>query len=145
MIPTVENKKMSLLLQIEDDPAYQELVSRRLEGRFIIEVASSLHEGLAKIKDGKYDAILLDPGLPDSSQHETFRRVKESKPDAAIVILTGNNDEDFVRRQIQDCASGVLVKGKNDIEPLAFAAQIKRAIYTHRVCRGLDSATGTYA
>lgn len=133
---------MSLLLQIEDDTGYQELVSRLLDGHFVIEKASTVREGLSKISSKHYDAILLDPGLPDSDQHETYLRIKSAKPDSAIVILTGNEDEEFARKQIRDCASGVLIKGKNDLDPLAFASQIMRAICTHQVCRTIDVATG---
>lgn len=133
---------MSLLLQIEDDADYRELVSRKLEDQFFVEAASTVREGLEKLNVKHYDAILLDPGLPDSNQHETYLRIKGAKPDSAIIILTGNDDESFARKQIQDCASGVLVKGKNDLDPLAFASQITRAICTHRICRTLDVASG---
>lgn len=138
---TNPESSMSRVLHIEDDPAYRDLVTHRLQEFFVVDCAASIAEAEDKIRSGNYSAILLDPGLPDSDKNTAFQKIKRANPNAAIVILTGYDDEEWTRRQIRECASGVLVKGRNDREPATFASAILRAICTYRACYGLELAT----
>jgi len=42
---------------------------------------------------GEIDAVLLDLGLPDSRGTDTVRTVLNHLPDAAIIVLTGPDDD----------------------------------------------------
>ena len=57
----------SIILCIEDDPFFQTLIEESLSrGRhFQLEFAANLAVAREKLKNQKYDAILLDLSLPD--------------------------------------------------------------------------------
>jgi CheY-like chemotaxis protein len=68
------------LLLVEDNQGDERLI-RELLGeqhliRFNIGLASSLKESESKIPENKFDIILLDLGLPDSSGLETLINLK---------------------------------------------------------------------
>jgi diguanylate cyclase (GGDEF)-like protein/PAS domain S-box-containing protein len=60
-----------------------------------LEVASSLAEGLARLKHGRIDAVLLDLNLPDSTGLTTFLRTQPKAPQIPIVVLVGEGEEDL--------------------------------------------------
>jgi DNA-binding response OmpR family regulator len=57
-----------------------------------VETALTGHDGLAKLKDGKFDLAILDWALPDMNGAELARRSMEITPDTRIVILSGFGD-----------------------------------------------------
>ena len=61
------------------------------------------------------DIVLLDLGLPDARGLETVRRTRIAAPRAALVVLTGLDDESLAARSLQEGAQDYLVKGQNEI------------------------------
>jgi diguanylate cyclase (GGDEF)-like protein/PAS domain S-box-containing protein len=60
-----------------------------------LEVASSLTDGLTRLKQGRLDTILLDLNLPDSQGVTTFLRLQPKATNVPIVALVGDQDEDI--------------------------------------------------
>ena len=54
-----------------------------------------LADGLARLKHGRLDAILLDLNLPDSTGVTTFLRIQPKATQYPIVALVGDDDEDI--------------------------------------------------
>lgn len=75
------------------NPGY---VSGAKSNEFAIDWKQTLSGGLKSLGENKYDAVLLDLGLPDSPQRSvTFTRTQATAPTIPIVILTGLDDETF--------------------------------------------------
>jgi len=107
----MENEPLDILL-VEDVNIYVSLLERMLasfEVRLI--TAGTLSEGIEKTKNRKFDAVLLDLGLPDSSGLNTFTVFQEQFPDMPVVILSGLDDERMAARAVQMGAQDYLVKG----------------------------------
>jgi signal transduction histidine kinase len=123
------NKELNLLL-IEDNEGDERLI-RELLGeqkliRFNIEKAASLKESEGKISNYKYDIILLDLGLPDSSGLETLIKLIALFPGlATIIILTGLNDTEIGLKAVNNGAQDYIIKGQVDSEKL-----LKSIIYS---------------
>lgn len=85
---------------------------------------------------GRFDAILLDPNLPDSIGLDTLMRVQEWAPGIPVVIMTGLNDEQLAMEGIRIGAQDYIVKGRYD------GAQIARSLCTaierKRLLTGLE-------
>lgn len=114
------------LLVIEDDPddvfLIRELVSSLPSGvGFELASAGTLKEGLERLASGAFDVILLDLVLPDSKGMETFLTLRERRPEAAVVILTGVKDERLAMRAMSEGAQDYLVKGGFDVRSLGRA------------------------
>jgi DNA-binding response OmpR family regulator len=93
------------VLMIEDDPYYVALVQQWLsygtERAFALRWTNSLEAGLSRLKQGRVDLILLDLGLPDSGGLETFSRVKEQAAGVPLIVLSGDNTEQFALQLVQ--------------------------------------------
>jgi MinD-like ATPase involved in chromosome partitioning or flagellar assembly/CheY-like chemotaxis protein len=114
--------KCSVLL-VEDSPDSAMLVNHFLGASKIAEfrvvTASTLHSAREALGRDRFDAILLDLNLPDSRGIETFSRVRELSHGAAIVILTGVEDEAVATAAIGHGAADYLIKGEVGGEGLA--------------------------
>lgn len=114
------------ILLVEDSPSdavlLQESLTQNDLGNFKFTHAESLREGIAHLRGGAFDLMLLDLSLPDSAGKETFLRAREAAPHLPIVVLTSVEDEviglEAVRHGIQD----YLIKGQ------AYGRQTARAI-----------------
>jgi diguanylate cyclase (GGDEF)-like protein/PAS domain S-box-containing protein len=87
------------VLLISAAPREQAEVRAALEavhGRpYRLEVVSSLADGLARLKIGRLDAILLDLDLPDSRGATSFLRIQPKATNIPIVALVGEQDENI--------------------------------------------------
>ena len=130
----MKNKQIRVLL-IEDNPGdirlIQELLSEADTASFRIEVAERLSDGLEMLSDRIFDVVLLDLSLPDSSGLETLAEAHSRALQAAIIVLTGLDDEDLAVDAVRKGAQDYLVKGQIDENLLARA--IRYAIERKRV------------
>jgi len=77
------------------------------------------------VESTRPDVVLLDARLPDVSGVEVCRRLSQSHPDVAVVILTTYTDPDLVQECIQAGARGYVVK---DVERFSLKESV-RAVY----------------
>ncbi len=64
------------------------------------------------------DFIFLDLGLPDADGVEAIRRTRAAAPDAALVVLTGMDDETTAALALQEGAQDYLIKGQIEVRGL---------------------------
>jgi DNA-binding NtrC family response regulator len=123
------------LLLVEDNPGDADLVREILDTanavRFDLSRASRLSEGLTLLAAGKYDAVLLDLGLPDSSGLETFYTLHAAVPWIPVVVLTGTSDWETGIHAVAAGAQDYLMKGSVDgdtlVRRIRYAVERKRA------------------
>lgn len=72
----------------------------------------SMARRVLAIKD--VDVIALDLSLPDSDGFETFFTMKQMAKGAAIVILSGNDDDSLAKKLIAHGADSYILKGTVD-------------------------------
>ncbi|MGE5324484.1 MAG: response regulator [Actinomycetota bacterium] len=75
---------------------------------------ATLDQSLAELSGGKIDVVLLDLNLSDSSGYYTFDRVRRAAGSAAILVLSGSDDEELAGRTVHEGAQDYLVKGSFD-------------------------------
>lgn len=100
------------VLSIEDSTFLPELIAlllKRQDG-FELEAAKTLKEGLERLKERRYDGILLDLNLPDSLGLNTLKEIR-NRTKIPVVVLAGDDDEDLKRQCIAMGARKYLVKG----------------------------------
>ncbi|HEY6253080.1 MAG TPA: response regulator, partial [Candidatus Angelobacter sp.] len=104
---------LSILL-IEDNLVDAKLVSRQLgkaSESLNCRHVSRLGDALQILKAVQFDVILLDLNLEDSSGYETFSRILPPAASAAILVLSGSDDEELAIRTVREGAQDYLVKG----------------------------------
>src|SRR6266436_6600003 len=113
----IENHPIKILL-IEDNQEHVDVLERLLAlseyPQFSVAIASTLADGLAKLKSEAPNLVLLDLTLPDSQGVETFRRINAAAPGTPIVILSGIADVTVASEMVQEGAQDYLVKGHVD-------------------------------
>jgi PAS domain S-box-containing protein len=114
----LQQKVIKILLVEDNEPDIiltQKMLSdysRRL--RFSVDSATTLTQAIELLSDDekKYDTVLLDMGLPDSSGLGTIQGISQANPYVPIVVLTGLSDEETGLATLQNGASDYLVKDK---------------------------------
>ncbi len=83
------------LLLIEDDDAIREALRAQLllNEKFTINEACSGVEGVREAKEGQYDLIILDAGMPDMDGREACRLMREAGLGAPIIMMIGADTE----------------------------------------------------
>jgi DNA-binding NtrC family response regulator len=109
------NQNKIKVLLVEDNPAEARLLQEALleAGRQMVEVThvDRLSEAFKQIRSRQLDALLLDLSLPDSKGLDTVARAQEEAPHLAIVVLTGNEDEEAALAAVRMGAQDYLFKG----------------------------------
>src|SRR4029077_1874855 len=89
-----------------------------------------LDEALTDLEIDESDVVLLDLNLEDSSGYETFYRVQQASK-AAILVLSGSDDEELAIRTVREGAQDYLVKGSFDgrllLRAIRYAIERKRS------------------
>lgn len=81
------------VLTIEDDPMVSRLIESILKQSNInVSLAATGEEGIDFATVYDYDLILLDLNLPDLTGHEVLRKLRETRVETPILILTGAAD-----------------------------------------------------
>lgn len=109
-------------LLIEDNPGdvrlIQEMLSEVNTGACEITVFDRLGSARAALEQGDYDVVLLDLTLPDSTGLETLSRLRPTVATAAVIVLTGLNDEAAAVQALREGAQDYLVKDRMNPEVL---------------------------
>jgi two-component system cell cycle sensor histidine kinase/response regulator CckA len=136
------------VLLVEDNSAEAELVVESLSGStlggFDITLASTLHQARAICGGAKFDCLVLDLHLPDSTGVDTISTMRAHCPDAAIVAYSGLEDECARAAALREGAQDFVSKNGPECEALnrgiLFAVERWRAIKLHRQFQGLFAA-----
>jgi len=111
------------ILLVEDNPYDAELLREMLLGVSSVQFewvhVPLLGEALKRLREEKFDAILLDLSLPDSLGQETLAKAYAQAHDVPIVVLTGHSDENLAIRTVHQGAQDYLVKGQVDVKRLS--------------------------
>jgi DNA-binding response OmpR family regulator len=82
------------LLIVDDDQALRQSLAEQLAPEFTAAQAASGEAALAATRQGYFDAILLDLGLPDLDGREVCRRLRAGGVTSPIIMLTAAASED---------------------------------------------------
>ena len=106
--------------------------SRRSRPNIVVVHVPALAPALERLQHARFDAVLLDLGLPDSEGLSTLVAVAQAVPALPIVVLTGRSDEELSRAALRQGAQDYVIKGETDPDQLAralrYAIDRKRAI-----------------
>ena len=109
----------------------QEMLKEVSNFSFEVKHSERLDEGLEYLKEDKFDILLLDLNLPDSTGFNTFIKARDSKSKVPIVILSGAADEETAIEAVHEGAQDYLMKGEVDGKLLArsifYAIERKKA------------------
>lgn len=121
------------VLVVEDNEADARLILEALKefggGTVKSEHAATLEAALEK-PPGAFDAVLVDMNLPDSRGLDNVAAVSRHFTDAAIAVLTGQNEASTAAAAIRLGAQDYIVKG--EAEGAALVGAVRRVVELRR-------------
>jgi DNA-binding response OmpR family regulator len=87
--------QLKKILLVDDDEDLREALSEQLvmTEDFDVFEAGSGAEAMARVRDGLYDLVILDVGLPDTDGRELCRLMRKQGVKAPIMMLTGHDGD----------------------------------------------------
>jgi len=93
------------ILIVEDEKDIASFIKKGLQAEhFAVDVATNGKDGSFSALTNDYDLVILDLGLPDIYGLDVFKKIKETKSDLPIIILTV---EDDTKRKVEAFNLGV--------------------------------------
>ncbi|MGB0659594.1 MAG: response regulator transcription factor [Mangrovicoccus sp.] len=83
------------ILLVDDEEDLREALSEQLvmTEEFDVFEAGSGQEALARVKEGLYDLVILDVGLPDTDGRELCRVMRKQGVKCPVLMLTGHDSD----------------------------------------------------
>ena len=86
----MEKKLQAKVLLVDDEEEFIKTLAERLEMRGLKVTGATRGEEAVDLADKQtFDAIVIDLAMPGMDGLETLKRIKESHPDAEIIMLSG--------------------------------------------------------
>jgi DNA-binding NarL/FixJ family response regulator len=120
-------RKPITVLIVDDERTFGEALEVALDREKdlrVVHVAIDGREAVASVAEHQPDVVLMDVSMPGMSGLEATRQIKEHDPDAAVVILSGQDDEHMLARAVQAGAAGMLRKTQAVVD---VATTVRRA------------------
>jgi DNA-binding NtrC family response regulator len=94
-------KESVKILVVDDEAIMRNLLLKILEQEgYNVTPVSSYHEAVAKLADNKYDLVLSDVKMPETSGFELLKTIKKEWPQTAVIMMTGYGDAYTVKEAL---------------------------------------------
>jgi DNA-binding response OmpR family regulator len=111
------------ILIVDDDQALRAMLAEQLafDGEFSASEAATMAEAEAKVtaREARFDAVILDVGLPDGDGRDLCARLRRQGVKVPIIMLTGSDEESDVVRGLDSGANDYIAKPFRMAELLA--------------------------
>jgi DNA-binding response OmpR family regulator len=102
------------ILVVDDDEALRQTLAEQLahEGEFMPTEAGTAADAMARLgsEDARFDAIILDIGLPDGDGRELCAKLRKQGLRMPILMLTGADGEQDIVRGLDSGANDYIAK-----------------------------------
>lgn len=102
---------MDKILIIQDSPFINMMLKSRLEeGGFLVDSAETGEEGIVKIKQGRYQLVLLDYKLPKMNGDEVCRILKNEEATKAVPVffMSAGDEKELQKLTEENMADGYI-------------------------------------
>ena len=104
------------ILIVEDNPAdfqrLQAMIGKAPHASVELFHENRLDGGVQRLAQGSLDVALLDLGLPDSQGLETFTSLHAAAPRIPMIVLSGDENEDWAVEAVRQGAQDYLMKNQ---------------------------------
>ncbi len=105
----IENKTLVLLVDdsVDDRASFKAILERK--GYKVLETSSG-EECLQRVKERKFQVILLDMQLPGINGLDTLQEIKKVRPDLPVIMVTGHSETQMVENAMTRGSFAYLAK-----------------------------------
>ena len=102
------------LLIVDDDVGMLETIGDVFQDRgYNVAMVEDGNRAIKLASRRYFDVILMDIAMPGINGLETYKKVKEIIPTAAVIMMTGDSKEELVKKSIEEGAYAVIYKPFN--------------------------------
>ncbi len=99
------------LLYVEDDESIRNILAKRLQQKVNkLYIAENGEDGYNKFIENSPDIILTDVTMPKLNGIEMTKRIREYNKDIPIIILSANDESNYLLSAIENDVSGYIMK-----------------------------------
>lgn len=100
------------ILVVDDHALFREGVKHVLtrDTSTLVDEAASGGEGIEKVRQNRYDAIILDMSMPDRSGLDVLKQIRAEQPRLPILIVSMHGEDIYATRALRAGASGYMTK-----------------------------------
>ena len=110
--------RQAQILVIDDDEFVRNVLSRTLaQDNHQVTLAENGEKGIEIFKEGKFDMVLTDLGLPGMSGWEVCKIIKEISPKTPVGMITGWGVEKD-RREVKECGLDFFISKPFDFDQI---------------------------
>jgi two-component system, NtrC family, nitrogen regulation response regulator NtrX len=93
---------MSTILIIDDEPGIRTVLSGILEDeKYEVLTAADGFAGLARMRDGGIDLVILDVLLPNMGGIDVLKEIKKDYPDTEVIVISGHANIDIAVKAVK--------------------------------------------
>ena len=117
----------SRILIVDDNASFRQSLSLilRCKGYSVI-TAGGGEEAIETVAQNSFRVTLMDVRMPRINGLEAFRRIREIRPKAVVMMMTAYAVEDLVQAALREGAWGVLYKPLDIEKVLALVERARR-------------------
>jgi PAS domain S-box-containing protein len=123
---------MIKILIVDDDPQVLDITKIFLErsGYFIVETGDSATEGLLKLEENTFEAVISDYEMPEMNGLDFLKKVRDKGNTIPFIIFTGRSREEVVIEALNSGADYYIQKGGD--------ARSQFAELTHKILLSIE-------
>jgi two-component system response regulator HydG len=119
-------EKASILIA-DDNISLCKTMSFVLERKgYAVAISKDGLEVIEKVKERSYDVIFMDIKMPFMDGVETYKRIKEIRPEAVVVMMTAYSVENLVQEALREGAYGIIYKPVDIEKVVALIEEVRR-------------------
>jgi two-component system response regulator HydG len=120
-------EKASILIA-DDNISLCRTMSFVLEGKgYVVTTSQDGLEAIERVKEKSFDMIFMDIKMPLMDGVETYRSIKQIRPEAVVVMMTGYSVEDLVEEALREGAYGIIYKPLDIEKVVALIEEVREA------------------
>jgi two-component system response regulator HydG len=77
---------------------------------YVVTTATDGPEAIERVKESPFDMTFMDIKMPLMDGVETYRRIKQIRPEAVVMMMTAYAVEDLVQQALEEGAYGIVYK-----------------------------------
>jgi CheY-like chemotaxis protein len=133
----------SRILIVDDNVSLGKTMSFVLGRKgYAVTTARDGPEAIERVRERPFDMIFMDIKLPLMDGVETYRRIKQIRPEAVVMMMTAYTVEDLVQQALEEGAYGILYKPL-DIEKVIAVIEKAREARQGALILVVDDDPGT--
>jgi two-component system response regulator HydG len=131
------------ILIVDDNVSQCKTMSLILRHKgYTVATASNGPEAIDKVQARPFDVIFMDIKMPLMNGVETYRRIKEIRPEAVVMMMTAYAVEDLVQQALEEGAHGIVYKPL-DIERMLTIVEEAKQVQKGALILVVDDDPGT--